>query len=61
MALFDYDPEIMSPNVDALDEELPFREGQIIKVIILYCIVHMTVYYNAQYIIMFESFIYALA
>lgn len=32
VALFDYDPETMSPNVDALDEELPFREGQIIKV-----------------------------
>ena len=32
VALFDYDPETMSPNVDALDEELPFREGQFIKV-----------------------------
>jgi hypothetical protein len=32
VALFDYDPQTMSPNVDALDEELPFREGQIIKV-----------------------------
>ena len=32
VALFDYDPETMSPNVDALDEELPFREGQVIKV-----------------------------
>ncbi|XP_052272228.1 peripheral-type benzodiazepine receptor-associated protein 1-like isoform X3 [Dreissena polymorpha] len=32
VALFDYDPETMSPNVDTLDEELPFREGQIIKV-----------------------------
>lgn len=32
VALFDYDPESMSPNVDSLDEELPFREGNIIKV-----------------------------
>lgn len=32
VALFDYDPETMSPNTDALDEELPFKEGQIIKV-----------------------------
>ncbi|XP_045172088.2 peripheral-type benzodiazepine receptor-associated protein 1-like isoform X4 [Mercenaria mercenaria] len=32
VALFDYDPQTMSPNVDSLDEELPFREGQIIKV-----------------------------
>jgi len=32
IALFSYDPETMSPNPDALAEELPFREGQIIKV-----------------------------
>nr|KAG5693025.1 hypothetical protein BaRGS_005649 [Batillaria attramentaria] len=32
IALFDYDPVTMSPNVDAVDEELPFREGQILKV-----------------------------
>ena len=32
IALFDYDPTIMSPNPDALDEELPFKEGQLIKV-----------------------------
>lgn len=32
MALFDYDPLSMSPNPDAADEELPFKEGQIIKV-----------------------------
>ena len=32
MALFDYDPPTMSPNPDACDEELPFREGQLIKV-----------------------------
>ena len=36
VALFDYDPETMSPNVDSLDEELPFREGQIIKVSLWY-------------------------
>lgn len=32
VALFDYDPSSMSPNPDAADEELPFKEGQIIKV-----------------------------
>ena len=32
MALFDYDPPTMSPNPEACDEELPFREGQLIKV-----------------------------
>lgn len=33
VALFDYDPMSMSPNPDAADEELPFKEGQIIKVL----------------------------
>ena len=32
MALFDYDPVSMSPNPDAGEEELPFQEGQILKV-----------------------------
>jgi len=32
VALFDYDPLTMSPNPDAAEEELPFKEGQIIKV-----------------------------
>nr|XP_037849278.1 peripheral-type benzodiazepine receptor-associated protein 1 isoform X15 [Chlorocebus sabaeus] len=32
VALFDYDPVSMSPNPDAGEEELPFREGQILKV-----------------------------
>lgn len=32
VALFDYDPVSMSPNPDAKEEELPFREGQILKV-----------------------------
>ncbi|XP_049627186.1 LOW QUALITY PROTEIN: peripheral-type benzodiazepine receptor-associated protein 1 [Suncus etruscus] len=32
VALFDYDPMSMSPNPDAGEEELPFREGQILKV-----------------------------
>ncbi|KAM6164278.1 peripheral-type benzodiazepine receptor-associated protein 1 isoform 2-T2 [Rhynchocyon petersi] len=32
VALFDYDPVSMSPNPDAAEEELPFREGQILKV-----------------------------
>ncbi len=34
IALFDYDPFTMSPNPDAPDEELPFKEGQLIKVLI---------------------------
>ena len=33
IALFDYDPMTMSPNIDCVDEELPFREGQIIRVL----------------------------
>lgn len=32
MALFDYDPTTMSPNPDACEEELPFSEGDTIKV-----------------------------
>ncbi|KAF7665611.1 hypothetical protein LDENG_00136400 [Lucifuga dentata] len=32
VALFPYDPATMSPNPDAAEEELPFSEGQIIKV-----------------------------
>ncbi|XP_047472285.1 RIMS-binding protein 2-like isoform X4 [Penaeus chinensis] len=32
VALFDYDPPTMSPNPDACDEELGFREGQLIQV-----------------------------
>ncbi|XP_034462032.1 peripheral-type benzodiazepine receptor-associated protein 1 isoform X5 [Hippoglossus hippoglossus] len=32
VALFPYDPTSMSPNPDAAEEELPFTEGQIIKV-----------------------------
>lgn len=32
MALFDYDPATMSPNPDACEEELPFNEGDTIRV-----------------------------
>ena len=32
VALYDYDPLTMSPNPDGADEELPFREGDLIKV-----------------------------
>ncbi|XP_041096954.1 RIMS-binding protein 2-like, partial [Polyodon spathula] len=32
VALFAYDPASMSPNPDAAEEELPFKEGQIIKI-----------------------------
>lgn len=34
IALFDYDPATMSPNPESCDEELPFSEGDTIKVII---------------------------
>lgn len=34
VALFDYDPLSMSPNPDAAEEELPFQEGQLIKVFV---------------------------
>lgn len=33
MAMFDYDPTTMSPNPDGCDEELPFQEGDTIKVV----------------------------
>uniref|UniRef100_A0A452I2W3 RIMS-binding protein 2 n=1 Tax=Gopherus agassizii TaxID=38772 RepID=A0A452I2W3_9SAUR len=33
VALFDYDPMSMSPNLDAAEEELPFKKGQILKVV----------------------------
>ncbi|KAL4647784.1 RIMS-binding protein 2-like [Arapaima gigas] len=32
VALFAYDPAVMSPNPDSAEEELPFMEGQIIQV-----------------------------
>ena len=32
VALFSYDPQTMSPNPDACEEELAFREGQLIRV-----------------------------
>lgn len=32
LAMFDYDPMTMSPNPDSCEEELPFREGDTIKV-----------------------------
>lgn len=32
VALFSYNPAVMSPNPDTMEEELPFEQGQIIKV-----------------------------
>lgn len=32
VALFDYNPSTMSPNPEVCEEELPFSEGDIIKV-----------------------------
>lgn len=34
VAMFDYDPTTMSPNPDGCDEELPFQEGDTIKVVL---------------------------
>lgn len=39
VALFDYDPLTMSPNPDSCEEELPFREGDTIKVRLQSCYV----------------------
>jgi hypothetical protein len=46
VALFDYDPPTMSPNPDACDEELPFREGQLIKVNLKYLFVIFKKYFE---------------
>lgn len=32
VALFSYIPAVMSPNPETMEEELPFEQGQIIKV-----------------------------
>nr|CAB3265584.1 RIMS-binding protein 2 [Phallusia mammillata] len=32
VALYDYDPYVMSPNTDMLDDEISFTEGQLLKV-----------------------------
>nr|XP_039272092.1 peripheral-type benzodiazepine receptor-associated protein 1-like isoform X1 [Styela clava] len=32
VALYSYDPQMMSPNTDTFDEELSFTEGQLIKI-----------------------------
>ena len=48
IALFDYDPATMSPNPDAVESELPFSEGQLIKVRfgIVCNSMHILVYFN---------------
>lgn len=52
IALFNYDPATMSPNPDGIDEELPFKEGQLIKVnslqiyLMLHCSYHCCYYYS---------------
>jgi hypothetical protein len=33
VAIYDYNPTTMSPNPDACEEELPFSEGDTIKVL----------------------------
>jgi len=32
LTICDYDPATMSPNPDGVYEELPFKEGQVVKV-----------------------------
>lgn len=32
VALFSYNPAVMSPNPETMEEELPFEQGQVIKV-----------------------------
>ena len=39
IALFDYNPATMSPNRDAVDEELAFYEGQLLKVVMISSVV----------------------
>ena len=41
VALFDYDPATMSPNPNAVNDELPFREGQVIKVSSVYLLIYL--------------------
>lgn len=36
VALFSYNPAVMSPNPETMEEELPFDQGQIIKVKMLF-------------------------
>lgn len=53
VALFEYDPATMSPNPESCDEELPFNEGDTIKVgiilcIFLYTILHWLKSYNIK-------------
>lgn len=38
LAMFDYDPSTMSPNPDGCEEELPFQEGDTIKVVFCLCV-----------------------
>lgn len=40
IALFDYSPATMSPNRDAVDEELEFYEGQLLKVIVMFSVIN---------------------
>ena len=38
IALFDYDPVEMSPNMDAVDTELALNKGEIIKVFVFFVV-----------------------
>ena len=51
IALFDYNPVTMSPNRDAVDEELAFYEGQLIKVCICYT---CTVFHKKGHLFVFS-------
>jgi hypothetical protein len=50
MALFDYDPHEMSPNQDN-EEELPFKQGQIIKVKFNYSTLNLLLRIEFRYMV----------
>ena len=49
IALFDYSPATMSPNPDAVDEELGFYEGQLLKVSIYERARHVQLLYTPNH------------
>lgn len=63
VALFSYNPAVMSPNPETMEEELPFQQGQIIKVKMIFfffSVVLFTIHNQSQCII-FRSFVFCFA
>jgi len=48
VALFSYNPAVMSPNPETMEEELPFQQGQIIKVKMMFSSYQLFCYLNSQ-------------